>query len=91
MKSKHRRASRGALATVIIISLVVALVGTAAEAPPTKIDVIIGFNSAPGNSGDASIESLGGAINSRYNLIPVRAATVPAAAIAGLLANPSVA
>ena len=77
----------------LLMLLVLALAATPviAQGKPAKVDVLIGFNSTPGAAGDALINGLGGTINSRYNIIPARAATVPASAVAALRANPNVA
>lgn len=85
-----KRISMATLAAVVLL-LVVSASAVFGAGKSAKVDVIIGFNSAPGAPGDALIEGLGGTINSRYSIIPARAATVPAGAVAALQRNPNVA
>lgn len=79
--------------TVMLMALTLFWVGVAdtAVAQQEKVDVIIGFKQAPGAAQDAMIKGLGGVVRSHYTLIPARAVTVPAAAVAALQANPNVA
>lgn len=84
---------RARLAFSVAVALLIAFRATTAfgQGKASKVDVIIGFNSAPGAAGDALIKGLGGAINSRYSIINARAATIPSNAVSALQANPNVA
>jgi hypothetical protein len=64
VKSKQAR-----LVLSIAVALLIALSATTVFDKASKVDVIIGFNDAPGASGDALVEGLGGTINSRYSII----------------------
>ncbi|MDK1039679.1 MAG: hypothetical protein QGD91_12350, partial [Actinomycetota bacterium] len=78
---------------IIAATVAVALVfsGSAiAGAAPSRVAVIIGFNTLPGPAAEALVRQAGGTIKYTYHLVPAIAATVPEAAIAGLLANPNV-
>lgn len=55
-----------------------------------KVDVFVEFHVAPGNSGIEMIEAFGGEVIDSYDIVPVIAARLPAAAIAGLSRNPLV-
>jgi subtilisin len=54
-------------------------------------DVLIGFKKFPGKSEEAHVMNAGGKIKFTYHLVPVIAASVPAAAIPGLKHNPNIA
>lgn len=55
-----------------------------------KVDVIVSFNRAPGPAEEKIIRAFGGIISYTYRITPAVAATVPQAAIKGLLNNPRV-
>ncbi len=78
---------------VLAAVMLMALSATSAfgQGKPATIDVIIGFNSSPGASGEALIDGVGGTVNGRFSLIPAISATIPISAINGLEANPNVA
>lgn len=65
------------------------LISQAANAPQ-KVDVIIGFTQTPGPSEQALVRGQGGTIKHSYHLVPAIAASIPEAAIQGLLNNPRV-
>jgi PKD repeat protein len=75
-------------ATMLVLLL--AFSSTAAAAPPEKVDVIIGFNGAPGYSEEALVRGFGGDVKYTYRMIPAIAASIPETAIPGLLRNPQV-
>lgn len=62
----------------------------AAGASP-RIDVFISFQDAPGADERALVERAGGAVRYSYRIIPAVAASIPEAAIQGLLRNPKIA
>lgn len=75
-----------------ILALVVFLVGlTAVAAQPLEmVKVLIGFDRQPGSSEEGIVRGVGGAIKYTYHLVPAIAASIPEAAIEGLLKNPRV-
>lgn len=87
---------RTAFATGIAAAALLLLVapGASTEAAPSNgvlVDVIIGFDSAPGASEEALVRGLGGQITHRYSIVPGIAASIPESAIAALRNNPNVA
>jgi subtilisin len=87
---------RTAFTTAIAAAALLLLLapGASTEAAPGSgvlVDVIIGFDSAPGASEEALVRGLGGQIAHRYSIVPGMAASVPESAIAALRNNPNVA
>jgi subtilisin len=73
-------------ATMLVLLL--ALNGAVAvAAPPERVDVIIGFDRAPGYAEKALVRGFGGNVKHTYRMIPAIAASVPETAIAGLSRN----
>jgi subtilisin len=58
--------------------------------PATLHKVLIGFTFFPGSQEEALVKSANGTIKYTYHLVPAIAATIPEAAIQGLLRNPHV-
>ena len=80
-------------AGVLVVCLVSAgLVGAANDnaGGPERVPVLIGFQQTPGPSEQALVRAHGGVIKYTYTLVPGIAASVPKAAIDGLLRNPNV-
>lgn len=75
-----------------ILALVVFLVGPTAVAaqPSAMVKVLIGFDRQPGSSEEGIVRGVGGTIKYTYHLVPAIAASIPEAAIEGLLKNPNV-
>lgn len=61
-----------------------------ATQPPEMVKVLIAFDRQPGPDEQAIVHSHGGSIKYTYHLVPAIAASVPKAAIDGLLRNPRV-
>ena len=80
------------LMTAVIFALVVSLIGpaTVAASPPEMVKVLIGFDRQPGSDEAAIVRGAGGSIKHTYHLVPAIAASIPEAAIQGLLRNPKV-
>lgn len=80
------------LSVGIILALVVSLVAPAAVAaqPPEMVKVLIAFDRQPGPTEEGIVRGAGGTIKYTYHLVPAIAASVPEAAIEGLLRNPRV-
>ncbi|MBI3092592.1 MAG: S8 family serine peptidase [Candidatus Tectomicrobia bacterium] len=57
---------------------------------PERFKVFVVFDRQPGPTDEAEVRSLGGRVRYAYHLVPAIAATVPEAALRGLLANPRV-
>jgi len=78
----------------IITTFVLGLTGAGSlvsyAAPSERVNVIIGFTQSPGLSEKGLVQTHGGVIKYSYTLVPAIAASVPEAAIAGLLNNPRV-
>src|SRR3990167_1126324 len=55
-----------------------------------KVDVFVSFDKTPGVSEHAMVERAGGTVRFSYTIVPAVAASVPEAAIKGLLSNPNV-
>jgi subtilisin len=71
-----------------MLVLLLALNGAVAvAAPPERVDVIIGFDRAPGYAEKALVRGFGGNVKHTYRMIPAIAASVPETAIAGLSRN----
>ncbi len=64
--------------------------GSGAAAQAEKVAVFIAFARQPGPAEEALVRRAGGAIKYTYHLVPAIAASLPEAAINGLLANPNV-
>lgn len=81
------------LMLVLSAVLLMALSASSAfgQGKPATIDVIIGFNSAPGASANALIDGVGGTVNGRFSIISAVTATIPVSALNGLQSNPNVA
>ncbi len=77
---------------LVLSALVISLAGSTivAAAPVERMPVIIGFAQQPGGSEEALVRGAGGDIKYTYHLVPAIAATLPQAAIQGLLKNPRV-
>ncbi|MHC4215982.1 MAG: S8 family peptidase, partial [Planctomycetota bacterium] len=81
------------LSCLIIVSVIsVTMQAQPAETPPglNRVPVLIGFDKTPGPSEQALVRSNGGRIKYSYHLVPAIAASMPQAAIKGLLHNPNV-
>jgi len=79
------------LGVVLVFVLAFGLiVSPAAAQPPERVDVLIGFDRQPGPDEEGFVRGAGGAIKYTYHLIPAIAASIPEAAIEGLLKNPKV-
>jgi subtilisin len=100
MCAKFRDLSRIGLAAMLL-SFAAVHVASAAAAPAggspdvaaeatERVDVFIAFASNPGPAEQALVRGVGGQIRYTYTLVPAIAASVPQAAIAGLLATPGV-
>ncbi len=63
---------------------------TVAAQPPEMVKVLIGFDRQPGSNEEGIVRGAGGAIKHTYHLVPAIAASIPEAAIQGLLRNPKV-
>lgn len=76
----------------VLLALVISLAGPAAAMaqPPDMVKVLIGFANQPGPAAEALVRGAGGSIKYTYNLVPSIAATIPQAAVNGLLRNPLV-
>ena len=71
------------------------MLATQAGAPaiaqaPERIDVLIGFDRAPGAAERAVVSGLGGRVKYTYRIVNAVAANIPAAAVSALLNNPRV-
>ncbi|MBU4512067.1 S8 family peptidase [Patescibacteria group bacterium] len=55
-----------------------------------KIDVFVSFDKTPGVAERAVVERAGGTVRFSYTIVPAVAASVPEAAIQGLLKNPNI-
>ncbi|MFC1861231.1 S8 family serine peptidase [Chloroflexota bacterium] len=80
------------LMTAVIFALMVSLIGpaTVAASPPEMVKVLIGFDRQTGSNEAAIVRGAGGSIKHTYHLVPAIAASIPEAAIQGLLRNPKV-
>ncbi|MFC1971098.1 S8 family serine peptidase [Chloroflexota bacterium] len=80
------------LIAAVTLALVVSLIGSAtvAASPPQMVKVLIGFDRQPGPDEVAVVHGAGGSIKHTYHLVPAIAASIPEAAIQGLLRNPKV-
>jgi subtilisin family serine protease len=58
--------------------------------PGTPHRALIGFKEMPGRAEEALVRGAGGSIRYTYHLVPAIAATIPEAAVEGLLRNPRV-
>ncbi len=75
---------------VILLSSLLTFGGVVGAAPPQKVDVIIGFDRIPGPSEESLVRGVGGKVKYAYDIVPAIAASIPEAAIQGLLRNPRV-
>lgn len=70
------------------------IVGSTSEIPVAaqdrNVDVLIAFNAPPGAADEALVRGVGGQIKHTYRLVPGMAATLPAAAVRGLVNNPRI-
>src|SRR3989338_10812125 len=55
-----------------------------------KVDVLVSFDTTPGNAEEKIVRAFGGTVSYTYSITPAIAASIPAAAINGLLHNPHV-
>jgi len=80
------------LIAAVTLALMVSLIGpaTVAAQPLEMVKVLIGFDRQPGSDGEGIVRGAGGAIKYTYHLVPAIAASVPEAAVEGLLRNPRV-
>ena len=80
------------LIAAVTLALMVSLIGpaTVAAQPPEMVKVLIGFDRQPGSDEEGIVRGAGGAIKYTYHLVPAIAASVPEAAVEGLLRNPRV-
>jgi subtilisin len=65
-------------------------IAQAPERIPERIDVLIGFDRAPGAAERAVVSGLGGRVKYSYRIVNAVAANIPAAAVSALLRNPRV-
>jgi len=81
-----------AIATLVLMVVILSglIVGPALGQQPERVKVLIGFTRQPGPAEQALVHRAGGTIKYTYHLVPAIAATLPEAAISGLLANPNV-
>ena len=92
----HGRGMRGtrpvlaALAVVVLIGSALAAPVAARPADQASTKVIVTFRDRPGPAAIDAVTAAGGEIRFQYRLIPAVAATMPAAAVAGLERNPLV-
>jgi subtilisin len=84
-------------AAVLVGVLVISCVSAALAIPANdnaagleRVPVLIGFSRVPGPSEQALVRGRGGVIKYSYHLVPGIAASIPEAAIEGLLHNPNV-
>ena len=56
-----------------------------------RVDVLVSFDKTPGKAEEKIVRAFGGTISYTYSITPAIAASVPEAAINGLLRNPNVA
>ncbi|MFH1926558.1 MAG: S8 family serine peptidase [Chloroflexota bacterium] len=75
---------------VLVAALSAFMVSPALGQRPARVKVLIGFTHQPGRAEQALVHRAGGTIKYTYHLVPAIAATLPEAAIPGLLANPNV-
>jgi len=80
------------LIAAVTLALMVSLIGpaTVAASPPEMVKVLIGFDQQPSSDEEGIVRGAGGAIKYTYHLVPAIAASIPEAAIQGLLRNPRV-
>ncbi len=90
MKTKFFAAILGSLFVVSVVSASVMLIPANDEANDRAVDVLIGFTQVPGPSEQALVRGRGGVIKYSYHLVPAIAASIPEAAIGGLLRSPQV-
>ncbi|MCK4723899.1 MAG: S8 family serine peptidase, partial [Dehalococcoidia bacterium] len=91
VKSMGGRKLRWIIIPAVVFALAFGLVGTALAQPvPQMVDVLIGFDREPGPAEQALVNRAGGTIKYTYHLVPAIAASLPEAAIKGLLRNPNV-
>ena len=81
-----------AIATLVLLVAILSglMVSPALGQQPERVKVLIGFTRQPGAAEEALVRGVGGTIKYTYHLVPAIAATLPEAAIPGLLANPNV-
>jgi len=81
-----------AIATLALLVVILSglMVSPALGQQPERVKVLIGFTHQPGPAEEALVRGVGGTIKYTYHLVPAIAATLPEAAIPGLLANPNV-
>ena len=71
------------LAVVATLPLIAGPPAVVRAQAPERIDVLIGFQSAPGPADQALVRGRGGAIGRTFQLIPAMAANIPSQAVAG--------
>ena len=76
-----------ALAFVLAFGLIAS---SAAAQPPEMVKVLISFDRQPGPAEEGIVRGVGGGVKYTYHLVPAIAASIPEAAIQGLLRNPRV-
>ena len=76
-----------ALAFVLAFGLIAS---SAAAQPPETVKVLISFDRQPGPAEEGIVRGVGGGVKYTYHLVPAIAASIPQAAIQGLLRNPRV-
>lgn len=90
MRKKIKRISLW-LIVVLIFTMTVPFSAFAHETREVqKVDVFIEFDVIPGNAGIDMIQAFGGEVIDSYDIVPVIAASMPVAALAGLSRNPHV-
>jgi len=81
-----------AIATLVLLVAILSglMVSPALGQQPERVKVLIGFMRQPGPAEQALVRTAGGTIKYTYHLVPAIAASIPEAAIQGLLNNPNI-
>ena len=90
MKTKFWMVILVSLFVISVVSTVLAIPANDKAAGLERVPVLIGFTQVPGPSEQAMVRGGGGVIKYSYHLVPAIAASIPEAAIKGLLHNPNV-
>lgn len=92
MALKYRYKSMFLILIMLLSTLLTGMASaTGTSARPERIDVIIAFHHQPGASEEAFLEAFGGHVKRVYHIVPAIAASIPQAALEGLMKNPRVA
>jgi len=87
---RRNRVSAIAVLVLLVAMLSGLMVSPASGQQAERVDVFIGFHRTPGPAEQALVRGLGGEIRYSYWLVPAVAASIPEAAVEGLLRNPNV-